>query len=440
MTREKRLSLFVTAWCMMLSILFVPKMPVYAAGMTLSLSSTSLNIGDTVTATIKVPSGYGATVSVEYDSAILQISSESKNGAIMNLGDAMGQPASGSITFTAIAAGDCAITANATVAGDSEGNQVELSGAGARITVENAAGPTTDNPGNAANQNAGGGKASADNSLSVLKISSGTLSPSFSYNVTKYTATVDYSVSSIAITAIPTNEKATVISVTGNENLTVGQNTIKITVKAENGVSAVYTVTVTRKDEQEASGNNSDEPDQNQEEPPAEENMAGELSEPTNGFIVDGVLLIPSFEIPQELIPKDFVEGTINMYGSKYPCLQFQYGNITLICLKEAEDTQGQLYIYDSSQYTVFPFHKQEDSGQDNNITNDGTDHLLVEDESLPEQNSKLEERIGHLKIYLSICLVILFLCIVTILVLVILYLKKTKNQSTKDKIDLIDI
>ncbi len=434
MTREKRLSLFVTALCMMFSVLFAPKMSVCAAGMTLSLSSTSLNIGDTVTATVRVPSGYGATVSVEYDSAILQISSDSKNGAIMNLGDAMGQPASGSITFTAIAAGDCAITANATVAGDSEGNQVDLSGAGARITVENTASGAVGGSGNAADQNAGGGKASADNSLSVLKLSAGTLSPSFSYNVTKYTATVDYSVSSIAITATPTNEKATVTSVTGNENLAVGQNTIKITVKAENGVSAVYTITVTREEQQESSGGSSADMNQNQQETSAEGNTVGELAEPTNGFIVDGVLLIPSFELPQELIPRDFVEGTINLYGSKYPCLQFQYGNITLICLKEAEDTQGQLYIYDSSQYTVFPFHKQEDSGQNNDMGNDGAGYDLAEYESLLEQNSKLEDSVGHLRVFLYVCLVILCLCIGIIAAIVVLYLKRERINQRRMK------
>ena len=190
-----------------------------------------------------------------------------------------------------------------------------------RITVANAASSSSDGTGqtNGNGTSGSGGKASADNSLSVLKLSSGTLSPAFSYNVTKYTATVDYSVTSIAITATPTNEKATVTSVTGNENLTVGQNTIKITVKAENGVSAVYTITVTRKGEQDTS-----EPsDQNEEGTLPEEGTAGELSEPTNGFLVDGVLLVPSFEIPQELIPQDFVEATISMYGLEYPCLNF---------------------------------------------------------------------------------------------------------------------
>ena len=444
MTRGKRLLHVVLAWCMMLSVLFVQKMPAYAAGMTLSLSSTSLNIGDTLTATVRVPSGYGATVSVEYDSAILQIASNSPNGAIMNLGDAMGQPATGTITFTAIAAGDCAITANATVAGDSEGNQVELSGAGARITVENAASSSASDTSDAANGNStsgGGGKVSADNSLSVLKLSSGTLSPAFSYNVTKYTATVDYSVTSIAITAIPSNEKATVTSVTGNENLKVGQNTLQITVKAENGVSAVYTVTVTRKDQQEPSENESKQEEQNQEGTLPKEDTIDELSEPTNGFLVDGVLLVPSFEIPQELIPEDFVEDTINMYGLQYPCLNFRYGNITLICLKEAEAIQGQLYVYDSSQYAVFPFYKQEDFEQNSGIENENADHQTAEYENLLEQNDRLKGRIGQLRIGFIICLVILFFSIGTIVVLVVLlYRKKKEHPLTKDQIDLIEI
>ena len=44
---------------------------------------------------------------------------------------------------------------------------------------------------------------SADNSLKALTISPGTLSPAFKGSTTKYTATVDNSVTSIAVSATP---------------------------------------------------------------------------------------------------------------------------------------------------------------------------------------------------------------------------------------------
>ena len=51
---------------------------------------------------------------------------------------------------------------------------------------------------------------------------------------------------SIAVSATPANEKAVVESVSGNENLKEGVNQIKIVVKAENGVTATYTIKVTK--------------------------------------------------------------------------------------------------------------------------------------------------------------------------------------------------
>ena len=51
---------------------------------------------------------------------------------------------------------------------------------------------------------------------------------------------------SIAVSATPVNEKATIESVTGNTNLAVGANVVQIVVKAENGTTATYKITVTR--------------------------------------------------------------------------------------------------------------------------------------------------------------------------------------------------
>lgn len=336
---------------MLFFTLFSCRIPAQAAGLTLSLSASSVNIGDSVTATVTVPSGYGATISVSYDSSILEITSSAGNGGVMNLGDAMGYASSGSITFKAKSAGSCTISAVATVAGDAEANQVELTGASATVTVANAAASTgsTGSTGSAGASEGGSASeatasASGDNSLSSLTLSAGTLSPAFQYNTTKYTATVDYSVESIAISATPSNAKATVTSVTGNEHLSVGQNTIEIVVQAENGVTATYTITVTRKAEEES--------------PQEEETESGE-SGVTGGddrFVVNGISLLPLFEIPQESVPVDFVQETIVLAGTEYPCLSFQNGSLTLLYLAQEETEDGQLYVYDSAQDAVYPF------------------------------------------------------------------------------------
>ena len=95
---------------------------------------------------------------------------------------------------------------------------------------------------------------SADNSLEVLSLSAGTLSPDFTGKTVQYTATVPNDVTSVTVTATPVNEFATVQSITGNDNLQVGTNTIKVVVKAQNGALAQYAITLTREDGQTADG------------------------------------------------------------------------------------------------------------------------------------------------------------------------------------------
>ena len=95
---------------------------------------------------------------------------------------------------------------------------------------------------------------SADNSLEVLSLSAGTLSPDFTGKTVQYTATVPNDVTSVTVAATPVNEFATVQSITGNDNLQVGTNTIKVVVKAQNGALAQYTITLTREDGQTADG------------------------------------------------------------------------------------------------------------------------------------------------------------------------------------------
>lgn len=87
---------------------------------------------------------------------------------------------------------------------------------------------------------------SADNSLESLSISGAELSPAFYYSTVSYTATVSYDVTEVAVTAKTSNKNAVIESILGNENLSVGENTIKIVVAAENGNKATYTVKLTR--------------------------------------------------------------------------------------------------------------------------------------------------------------------------------------------------
>ena len=83
--------------------------------------------------------------------------------------------------------------------------------------------------------------------LSDLSVSEGTLTPAFSSMVLHYTVNVDYSVSSIIITAAPTDPNAIINGDTGYQQLSVGKNVFTITVTASDGTTYLnYTVTVNR--------------------------------------------------------------------------------------------------------------------------------------------------------------------------------------------------
>lgn len=92
--------------------------------------------------------------------------------------------------------------------------------------------------------------------LSSLKLTKGTLSPSFNKGIYEYTATVDNNVTSIGITAVTVDPAAT-ITIDGDEipsgatspniSLDEGANVISVKVKDDKGNIKTYAVTITRK-------------------------------------------------------------------------------------------------------------------------------------------------------------------------------------------------
>ncbi len=89
---------------------------------------------------------------------------------------------------------------------------------------------------------------SSDCTLSSLALDKTEISPAFSASKTEYTANVDHTVSSLKVTAKANDSKAKV-TVSGGDSLKTGKNTISVTVKAENGSSKVYKITVTKSED-----------------------------------------------------------------------------------------------------------------------------------------------------------------------------------------------
>lgn len=83
-----------------------------------------------------------------------------------------------------------------------------------------------------------------DNTLKSLNVSNTNIKFSSS---TTYTATVEYNIKNINITAVANNSMAKVSGI-GAKNLTVGINTFNVVVTAENETTKTYTITIVRKD------------------------------------------------------------------------------------------------------------------------------------------------------------------------------------------------
>lgn len=100
--------------------------------------------------------------------------------------------------------------------------------------------------------------ASTNANLSALSVTNQTISPAFNKDITNYSLTVPYSVSSITVNATKEDSKATLTG-TGSKSLSVGNNTIQVVVTAEDGVTKkTYTINVTREEDNTptASGDN----------------------------------------------------------------------------------------------------------------------------------------------------------------------------------------
>ena len=331
-------------------LVFTPAEHVYAQGLGLSVSSSSITVGKTVKVTVSMPSGYFGTVVIK--SSDEKVLSNGGDG-VANIGDAVeGYPTSQSFSFTAKGAGSCTIKAYCTVVGDAEGNNAggTITGASTKVTVtspssNNDSNSNKDNKDNSGSNTGNNSDANKDNenkeekkssnaSLGSLVISAGTLSPEFSAATKDYTATVDYSCSSLAVTANPADSKASVTSVTGNDSLEVGENTVSVVVTAENGSTSTYNIVVTRRAEDDPE--NADKQDN------------------WKKFDINGTEWTMVNDIPEDVVPEGFEHSKTVIDGLEYNTLHGTFGDITLVYL-QSESGNG-LFVYDAAQNAAYEF------------------------------------------------------------------------------------
>ena len=278
----KKLLCTTISLVLIICMLAIPATKVHAASadFTISVSSTSVYVGDSVTVTVSLncDSTLGAySYSLTYDSDILEYTSGSGYGGsgtvtYAGYGDGNSSSAYATFSFSAIGSGDVYIqTSNADVYTWGE-KSCSISNAGASISVlsNNTEPETTEEQTevtteaqtteseNTSTEQPDTEETSEDTTeetastclLSKLSVNPGKLTPVFSKNVFDYSIEVPFDTKQLNIEALPENENAAV-DIAGNSNFEPGKEySVEITVTSDDESKQLYTIKVTCKEEE----------------------------------------------------------------------------------------------------------------------------------------------------------------------------------------------
>jgi len=343
----RRIRSIILTMMLILTTTLFSRVPVLAAAnISVSVNKSNVKVGDTVTVTLSITSGYGAQGVLKKSSGVLGGSSDEYFTIGAGVGDVQ------SFSYKATSVGSCTFSIQEPLddTTDVDGGTPSIGVGSATVKVTSASSnndsnSNKDNKDNSSSNTGNDSNANKDNenkeekkssnaSLGSLVISAGTLSPEFSAATKDYTATVDYSCSSLAVTANPADSKASVTSVTGNDSLEVGENTVSVVVTAEDGSTSTYNIVVTRRTEDDPE--NADKQDN------------------WKKFDINGTEWTMVNDIPEDVVPESFEHSKTVIDGLEYNTLHGTFGDITLVYL-QSESGNG-LFVYDAAQNAAYEF------------------------------------------------------------------------------------
>lgn len=341
----KKITSYILSVLIMTIVVFSNKNIVLAAGsISVSASKTTVKVGDVVTISTSIsPGEYGVNATLTKSSGAFEFVEGD------NIYSDGGTP-NNSIKVKAVSEGSCTFSVRVINAFDDQLKETSMSSGSVTITATSASSnndsnSNKDNKDNSGSNTGNDSNANKDNenkeekkssnaSLGSLVISAGSLSPEFSAATKDYTATVDHSCSSLAVTANPADSKASVTSVTGNDSLEVGENTVSVVVTAEDGSTSTYNIVVTRRAEDDPE--NADKQDN------------------WKKFDINGTEWTMVNDIPEDVVPEGFEHSKTVIDGLEYNTLHGTFGDITLVYL-QSESGNG-LFVYDAAQNTAYEF------------------------------------------------------------------------------------
>ena len=342
----RRIRSIILTMMLILTTTLFSRVPVLAAAnISVSVNKSNVKVGDTVIVTLSITSGYGAQGILQKSSGVLGGSSDEYFTIGAGVGDVK------SFSYKATSVGTCTFSIpRLDDTTDAGGGTPSIGVGSATVNVtspssNNDSNSNKDNKDNSGSNTGNDSNANKDNenkeekkssnaSLGSLVISAGTLSPEFSAATKDYTATVDYSCSSLAVTANPADSKASVTSVTGNDSLEVGENTVSVVVTSEDGSTSTYNIVVTRRAEDDPE--NADKQDN------------------WKKFDINGTEWTMVNDIPEDVVPEGFEHSKTVIDGLEYNTLHGTFGDVTLVYL-QSECGNG-LFVYDAAQNAAYEF------------------------------------------------------------------------------------
>ena len=223
-----------------------------AAGLTISFSQSTANVGDNVTVTV---TGSGITGSVN-----LSVS----GNATLSQNTVWVENGSASVNATINGTGDIRITATAASMADSTTAAEYTGSTGGTITVANTSSSGSSSSSSSSTESTPRVTTTTSQESSNANLSNLGIRPNdfsgFRPGTTTYNVTVPEDVESVEVYATAQDSGATV-SGTGSRALQNGANVLNVTVTAEDGTTKTYTINVTRegtKDEEDQTEENTE--------------------------------------------------------------------------------------------------------------------------------------------------------------------------------------
>lgn len=312
----------------------VPMVSAATAKATVTANKTTVTSGSTVTVTVTHTAGTNVAAfdaTLTYDASVLEfvsISGANNGGSagVLKISYfATAKPTAKShsftVTFKAKATGSSKVSLSST--GISDWDLEPLGNASGSVTIN------VQNPSLSGNAN-----------LTALYVSSGSLSPAFSPNVTSYNIVIPYSTTVLTVSA-ETADKNAKITVEGSKDMQVGKNVRKVIVTAPNGTKKTYTLNITR---QEGTGNEtgtSQTPD-----------TTTDVSKVTVG---EDTLYIAK-DLKDIALPVGFEQVMVTVNDTQFPSAQDKSLTVVLLYLVDENGENGKFYMYDTASMTFSDF------------------------------------------------------------------------------------